>query len=228
MTNNVYIGFEPREAHAYDIAKHSILRQTKDVNVYPLKLNELKNLGLVTREDDKLSATEFTFTRYLVPYLNQYKGWALFIDCDFLILEDINKLFALADDEYAVMVAKHQYGVKDGSIKMDGQVQHAYPRKNWSSCMLFNCEHPSNYPALDPIESNTQQLSYLHRFQWLKDEEIGEFSHEWNWLIGHYHEPEDGKPKVLHYTLGIPEMEGYENCEYSDLWYKEQELMKNE
>lgn len=221
MQRRVYIGWDPREDIAYQVCKHSINRLSDNIEVLPLKLNELKAKGLVTRPDDPKASTQFTFTRFLVPYLNNYEGWALFIDCDFLARADVNKLFDLADPQYAVMVVKHDYSVLDGAGKMDGCVQHAYPRKNWSSCMLFNCAHPKNKNFLYPEFMNKQEMSFLHRFQWLDDNEIGELNHEWNWLVGHYNEPHDGKPSFIHYTLGMPFMPGYENCEYSEQWYQE-------
>lgn len=216
---NIYIGWDRREDIAYQVARHSILEHNPNINVIPIKQHEMRDQGYYWRSIDKLASTEFTFTRFLVPYLNKYKGWAMFTDCDFLFLCDIEKVFEQADDQYAVMVAKHNYTPKDGSIKMDGQVQHLYPRKNWSSMILFNCAHPSNQ-ALNLQNVNTQSGAWLHRFQWLKDEEIGELSHEYNWLVGWYQEPKDGKPKILHYTEGMPFMQGYENSEYADRWFE--------
>lgn len=221
MNRRVYIGWDPREDIAYQVCKHSIHRLSNDVEVLPLKLSELKAKGLVTRPDDPKASTQFTFTRFLVPYLNNYEGWAIFIDCDFLARQDVNKLFDLADDRYAVQVVKHEYNVQDGVEKMDGKIQHAYPRKNWSSCMLFNCAHPKNKNFLYPEFMNKQEMSYLHRLQWLDDSEIGELPIEWNFLVGHYNEEQHGKPSFIHYTLGMPFMPGYENCEYSQQWYDE-------
>jgi lipopolysaccharide biosynthesis glycosyltransferase len=221
MKRRVYIGWDPREDIAYQVCKHSIHRLSNDIEVLPLKLDELKSKGLVTRPDDPKASTQFTFTRFLVPYLNGYEGWAVFIDCDFLARQDVNKLFDLADERYAVQVVKHDYTVQDGVAKMDGQVQHAYPRKNWSSCMLFNCGHRKNRDFLYPEFMNKQEMSYLHRFQWLDDEDIGSLPIEWNYLVGHYNEAAHGKPSLIHYTLGMPFMPGYEDCEYSNVWYEE-------
>jgi len=221
MKRRVYIGWDPREDIAYQVCKHSIHRLSNDIEVLPLKLDELKAKGLVTRADDPKASTQFTFTRFLVPYLNGYEGWAVFIDCDFLARQDVNKLFDLADDRYAVQVVKHEYNVQDGITKMDGQIQHAYPRKNWSSCMLFNCNHRKNKDFLYPEFMNKQEMSYLHRFQWLDDEDIGNLPAEWNWLVGHYNQETHGNPSFIHYTLGMPFMPGYEDCEYSKVWYDE-------
>ena len=217
MSRRIYVGWDSREDIAYQVCKHSVDKYSEGIDVKPLKLHELKDQGLVTRPDDAKASTQFTFTRFLVPHLNRFKGWALFVDCDFLFVEDANKLFDLADPSKAVMVVKHEYNVQDGTAKMDGQVQHAYPRKNWSSCILFNCEHPSNR-CLTPEDINGREMSYLHRFSWLKDDEIGDLPHAWNWLVGHYHQPQDGEPSAIHYTLGGPWFKEYADVEYADLW----------
>ena len=145
----------------------------------------------------------------------------MFCDCDVVFLEDPAKLFQQVDDKYAIMCAKHDYTPKEGT-KMDGQTQTVYPRKNWSSVMLFNCGHPSNKALTTELVNDPETTGkYLHRYSWLKDEEIGEISHEWNWLVGWYKEPTDGKPKLLHYTEGGPWFENYRHCEYGDVWKNE-------
>ena len=128
---------------AYQVCKHSILSKQPDAEVIPLKQQELRDAGWYSRPVDKLASTEFTFTRFLVPVLTNYEGWAVFCDCDFLWQIDIKELFKKADDRYAVMVVKHDYQ-PSANTKMDGCVQHPYPRKNWSSMVLWNCAHPSN------------------------------------------------------------------------------------
>jgi len=210
---NIYIGWDSREDIAYTVAKHSMEMMSRDVNVKPLKLHELRDEGIYTRSVDKLGSTEFTFTRFLVPYLNDYKGWALFTDCDVLALDDMNKLFELADDKYAVMCVKHDYTPSE-TMKMDGQQQTIYPRKNWSSVVLWNCAHPSN-SIVTPELVNTESGMYMHRFMWLKDEEIGEIPYQWNYLVGWY---QSRDPKLVHYTEGGPWFEEYKNCEYSKEW----------
>lgn len=213
----IFIGFDPREAIAYDVAKKSA-EQWGSFEILPLKQTELRADSIYTRPIDPLSSTEFSFTRFLVPELTNYDGWALFIDCDVLFLESPKSLFELADDNYAVMVAKHDYRPTK-KTKMDGKIQHMYPRKNWSSVVLFNCSHPSN-KALSKDIVNNETGQFLHRFMWLNDEEIGSISHEWNWLVDWYHEPEDGHPKLLHYTEGGPWFGKYADCSYSDRWYR--------
>ncbi len=221
--NNIYVGWDSREDIAYQVCEHSIYKRTykEFTQVVPLKQHELREQNIYTRDVDKLASTEFTFTRFLVPYLNDYTGWAIFCDCDMVFLVDADEIFRQADDKYAVMCAKHDYTPPEGE-KMDGQLQLQYPRKNWSSMVLFNCGHPSNKKLTKELINDPQTTGkYLHRFSWLDDSEIGELSHEYNWLVGWYKEPADGKPKILHYTEGGPWFDGYRDCEYADVWKKE-------
>lgn len=214
---NVYIGWDSRESKAYEVCVKSILKHaSKPIKIYPLKINNLRDVGFYTRPDDELSSTEFTFSRFLVPYLNSYKGKALFCDCDFLFLDDIVKVFEMANEDKAIQCCKHDYK-PSSEFKMEGAKQYLYPRKNWSSLMLFNCGHDAN-KSLTKELVNTESGQYLHRFQWLSDDLIGDIPVEWNWLVGWYKEGIDGKPKALHYTEGGPWHKGYENCEYSELW----------
>ena len=214
----VFVGYDTREDIAYQVCKHSILRRNKDVSVRPLKQQELRDAGWYNRSVDKLASTEFTFTRFLIPELTNFEGWAVFMDCDMILQTNIAELFAQADDRYAVMCVHHDYAPPEG-IKMDGQKQTIYPRKNWSSVMLFNCGHPSNRVLTqDLINDPSINGAYLHRFSWLKDEEVGKLSHEWNWLVGHYQTPRDGNPKLINYTEGGPWFENYRNCEFHKEW----------
>ena len=217
--NNVYIGYDSREVEAYNTCVNSInVNTSTGIKIIPIIRKNLKAKGIYTRQVDTMSSTEFSFTRFLVPYLSDYKGWSIFCDCDFVFLEDIKHLFNLVEDKYAVMCCQHDYTPKN-NIKMDGQVQLAYPRKNWSSLMLWNCSHPKN-KSLTPEIVSTQTGQYLHRFNWLDDSEIGSLPIEWNWLVGWYKEPQDGSPKALHFTEGGPWFKNYENCEYSDVYYR--------
>jgi lipopolysaccharide biosynthesis glycosyltransferase len=221
----VFVGYDPREDIAYQVCKHSIVRRQPEADVRPLKQSELREAGWYTRPVDKLASTEFTFTRFLVPELADFKGWALFMDCDMILTADIKELFDCADDRYAVMCVQHEYKVKEG-YKMDGQKQTIYPRKNWSSVMLFNCGHPSNRKLTQDMVNDTElNGAYFHRFSWLKDEEIGSLDHTWNYLVGVYSDIE--KPKLIHYTEGGPWFENYRNCEFHDEWKDELfEMMK--
>jgi lipopolysaccharide biosynthesis glycosyltransferase len=206
--NKIFVGFDPSQEVAYQTCKKSLNRE-----VIPLDQDNLRSQGIYNRVDTNAS-TPFSLTRFLVPYLSNYEGWSLFCDSDFLWMCDVDEVFQLADDRYSVMCVQHDYTPKT-SIKMMGQTQHIYPRKNWSSLMLFNnkrCE------ILNPTTVNVATPGYLHRFQWLFDSEIGSIPIEYNWLVGYYQETETFKPKALHYTDGGPWLENYKDCEYSDLW----------
>ena len=221
----VFVGYDPREDIAYQVCKHSIQRRNRDVEVRPLVQKELRDAGWYTRPVDKLASTEFTFTRFLVPELMNFEGWALFIDCDMILTTDIKQLFDQVDDRYAVMCVQHDYTPKEG-MKMDGQKQTIYPRKNWSSAVLFNCAHPSNAVLTqDMVNSTELNGAYFHRFSWLKDEEIGELDHTWNYLVGVYDDID--KPNLIHYTEGGPWFENYRNCEFHQLWKDELQDMMN-
>jgi len=217
----VFVGYDTREDIAYQVCKHSIESKQPEAKVRPLKQQELRDAGWYTRGIDKLASTEFTFTRFLIPELCNFKGWALFMDCDMILKTDIKELFDQADDKYAVMCVQHDYS-PSATTKMDGQAQTIYPRKNWSSVMLFNCGHKGNEKLTQDLVNNPDVTgAYLHRFSWLKDKEVGELSPEWNWLVGHYSEPKDGTPKLIHYTEGGPWFENYRNCEYHQDWKDE-------
>lgn len=225
MKNRVYIGYDPREDIAYQVCKHSIESRNDNIEVIPLKQQELRNYKLYWRDIDQKASTEFTFTRFLVPELNKFEGWALFCDCDIIFLEDVQNLFDQADDQYAVMCAKHDYNPTD-LIKMDGQVQEMYPRKNWSSVMLINCSHPQNKQLTKELVNDSDVTgAYLHRFSWLPDSAIGEFSYQWNWLVDWYTLSADNKPKALHYTSGGPWFENYRFCDFHTEWKAALNLM---
>ena len=221
----VFVGYDPREDIAYQVCKHSILSKQPDAEVHPLVQKDLRKAGWYTRPVDALASTEFTFTRFLVPELAGFKGWALFMDCDMILTTDIKELFDQADDRYAVMCVQHDYKVKEG-FKMDGQKQTIYPRKNWSSVVLFNCAHPSNARLTqDMVNDPELNGAYFHRFSWLKDEEIGALDHTWNYLVGVYDDIET--PKLIHYTEGGPWFENYRNGEFSLRWKEELQAMMN-
>lgn len=205
---NVYIGYDSKQIKAYDVCTKSILNYNSNVNIIPLK-KELLNV------EDSLASTEFTYTRFLVPYLNNYKGWALYIDCDIVATIDIQSLFDLADEKYGLMCVKHDYKPID-TVKMDSKSQSIYPRKNWSSVMLWNCGYRYN-KTLTKEFIETRSASYLHRMMWLKDNEIGSLDHTWNYLVGWY---KTGNPKLIHYTEGGPWLDKYKDCEYSEEWFK--------
>jgi lipopolysaccharide biosynthesis glycosyltransferase len=156
---------------------------------------------------DAPMSTEFAISRFAVPHI-QREGWALFMDSDIVCLADINELFDLADDRFAVMVVKHGQKHEDG-IKMDGQMQTVYARKNWSSVMLFQCDHPANR-RLTADALNTWPGRDLHAFKWLDDDLIGSLPKEWNHLVDVDPLAEMSQAKILHYTLGCPALPGWE------------------
>tara|TARA_Y100000592_G_C5464224_1_gene315772 strand:+ start:929 stop:1636 length:708 start_codon:yes stop_codon:yes gene_type:complete len=219
----VYIGYDSRQDFSenfsdvvnppYQVSKFSIERYNKNINIQPIILSELKDKKLYWRNTDYLSSTEFVYSRFLTPYLNDYKGIALFCDSDFLWQCDVNELLDYYDDRYAVMCVKHNYTPPE-STKMDGSPQTHYPRKNWSSLMLFNCEHP-DVKFLNTHNINEKGAKWLHRFEWTRDECIGEIPATYNWLEGWYNDNID--PKVIHYTRGGPWHETW-NGNYKNKW----------
>jgi len=218
----VYVGYDTRLSVPYNVCKYSIERHG-DNSVTPIIQSNLRESNIYTREIDTDGSTEFTLTRFLVPYLNNYKDWVLFCDCDFLFTIDANTLKDYLDEKYAVMVVKHDIEPLT-KIKMDNKVQYPYPRKNWSSFILYNCKHPA-LKNLNPELINTQSPSYLHQFKWLDDKYIGELPVAYNYLVGYY---KDIEPKIIHYTDGGPWFNEYSNIEYGDLWKQEYELYRKQ
>ena len=212
----IFIGFDPREAAAYDTLAHSIQRRASiPVSIRPLVQKELREAGLYTRERGPTESTEFSLTRFLVPALTAWQGWSLFMDCDMLCRADIAELYAMRQADKAVQVVKHDYVPKTQRKFLD-QVQTKYQRKNWSSLMLFNGERCR---GLTPEYVNAATGLALHRFQWLEDGLIGELPKEWNWLVTEYeHNP---AAKIVHYTLGGPWFEAYRGSDYSEEWFAE-------
>ncbi|MEO1001240.1 MAG: glycosyltransferase, partial [Pseudomonadota bacterium] len=199
----IFVGWDSREPIAYDVCAHSIHRHaSRPVEVQPIKLADLVEKGLYTREIDPLASTEFTYSRFLTPHLAGFSGWAIFCDCDFLFTADVAGLWDLRDETKAVMCVHHDHRPSE-AVKMDGAKQTVYPRKNWSSLMLFNCDHPSTR-RLTPEVVNRETGAYLHRMAWADDSEIGAVPETWNWLEGWSEKPAEGPPAVIHYTRGGP------------------------
>jgi hypothetical protein len=221
MSLQVFVGWDPREDIAWEVCRHSILSRTDptEVTVTPLIQSELRQSGLYWREPDLKAATEFSLTRFLTPHLAGKSGYAIFVDCDFLFLTDIREVLGEIDPTKAVSVVQHDYTPKPG-VKMDGCVQYPYPRKNWSSFIIFNCEHPS-VRQLTPKVVNESEPAHLHRFQWLDDSEIGCLDIGWNYLEGWYPATYD-KLKAVHYTLGGPWFEHKKDCDFAEIWLKEE------
>ena len=214
---NFFIGYDSKEDIAYRVCKFSILKHsTTNVSINSLKLYELISKGMYTRLVDPLASTEFTYSRFLVPALMNYNGWAVFCDCDFLFFEDVKKLMNNLDNNKAIYCVKHDYTPKE-KHKMDGQKQTIYPRKNWSSFIVYNCGHPSN-KVLNTDLVNQETGSFLHQFKWLKDEEIGSLDERWNWLEGWTSNHNSEKPFAVHYTRGGPWFEEWQDVEFAKDW----------
>jgi hypothetical protein len=211
-TLDIYIGFDRNEIVSYHVLCQSILeKSSRPVRFTPLNLRNLSSC--FSRDRNALQSTEFSFSRFLVPYLSGYAGWSLFLDCDMLAMTDFSELFDLADPTKAVMVCKHDYQPKEDS-KFLGQVQTKYEKKNWSSVMLFNNE---KCKALTPDYVNSASGLELHQFKWLGDDAlIGEIPLEWNWLVGEY--PKKQEVKNIHYTIGGPYFDDYKDCDYAEDW----------
>lgn len=220
----VFIGFDQVESVAWHTMAHSILsRSSKPVALIPVNLANLKDV--YKRERDPKQSNEFSFSRFLVPYLANYEGYAIFFDCDMMLRTDIAEIMSAIDSEpgKAVYVVKHDYEPRDG-IKYLNTVQYTYPRKNWSSVVLWNCGHPANKAVtLDFVNSGTPME--LHRFSWLKDDEIGDLDVRWNWLVGEYDDP-PADVKNVHWTVGGPYFEEYKNVDFSEEWFKGCNAMK--
>lgn len=203
----VFIGYDNREIAAYQICAYSIIRNaSQPISITPLNIRQI---DAFTNTDYKAS-TQFAFTRFLVPYLSNYEGWSLFLDCDMLIRSDIVDLFELADDS-AVMCVKHDYIPKTES-KFLGAEQTKYKCKNWSSVMLFN---NAKCKKLTKHYVNTASGLHLHQFDWTSD--VGELPGSWNHLVG---ENSPTEADLVHFTLGGPYFEEYRDCEYADEWWK--------
>lgn len=220
----VYIGWDEREQEAYEACKASILANTPStVRINPLILDELQTEGTIYRYrhfESETVSTGFAFTRFLVPLLNQYSSWALFCDCDFIFTADLNKLWRYCDPKYAVMCVQHDY-IPRQQIKMDGCKQTVFPRKNWSSLMLFNCSHPDTR-NLTSATVSTSSPAYLHQMKWTTDDCIGALPVEWNWLVGEYDKGslEGRVPMGIHYTNGGPWFPDYQDCDFASEYWK--------
>lgn len=213
----IYVGWDSREPEAYDVCEYTLRQHaSRPLEVIPIKQEELRAQGLYWRDVDPLASTEFTYTRFLVPAMAGFDGWALYCDCDFLWTADVAELFEQASDERLAVACVHHDHKPVEDVKMDGKVQTSYPRKNWSSLMLFNCSHASTR-GLTPDVVNTETGAYLHRMQWAKDEEIGSVDPTWNWLEGS--SPVGSRPpNVVHYTRGGPWFDNWRHVQYGDLW----------
>jgi hypothetical protein len=210
----VMIGFDQVESVAAHVLMHSILsRSSKPIAITPIFLGNLN--GIYNRPRNSKQSNEFSFSRFLTPYLSDYEGWSLFLDCDMMLRGDVTELFEMADPEKAVMVVKHQY-TPSTKTKYLGSIQYPYPRKNWSSVMLFNNQ---KCRILNPDYINTAPALDLHRFSWIEDNLIGELPVEWNHLVGEY--PPNPEAKNVHWTIGGPYFNEYRDTEFASEWFYE-------
>lgn len=221
----IYIGYDKAEHEAYSVACRSLTRFS-DIKPEPLEVERLTACGLLSRPVDGRGqkydiisnapcSTDFAASRFLVPMICQ-SGWALFLDCDMVFMSDPMEMMQYADPSKAVVVVKHHHDGQEGE-KMCGMAQTMYKRKNWSSVMLFNCDHPANR-RLSLRDVNERPGRDLHAFYWLHDSEIGEMPREWNWLVGAQPKPEF--PKIAHFTLGGPWFENWEGAKHDNIWHE--------
>lgn len=211
----IVVGFDQREAIAYHTFSQSVLEKSSlPVLFLPLSINTLK--GYKETHNDK--SNDFVYSRFLTPYLHNFEGWAIFADGDMVCQSDIKELWDLRDETKALQVVMHDYKTKFNQ-KYLGNTNENYPRKNWSSLILWNCSHPK-HKVLTPDFISSQTGKYLHRFSWLDDEDIGELPIEWNWLAIEY--PNHPKAKIVHYTLGTPCFKDYRDSEMADVWHEAQ------
>jgi lipopolysaccharide biosynthesis glycosyltransferase len=211
---NIFIGYDHRESIAYHVCANSIIRNSSTpVSITPLSLTTLSDYT----ETHKDGSNQFIYSRFLVPFLMEFKGWAICIDGDMILRSDLTELWNLRDNSKAVQVVKHDYTTKC-STKYLGAANQNYPRKNWSSVVLWNCAHPSN-AKITPNFINDSLGSALHRFSWLTDDEIGELPIEWNWLPDEF--GANIQAKLLHFTLGAPCFHDFATTAMASEWHRE-------
>lgn len=209
----IAIGFDYREAIAYHVCSQSLIKNSSQaLSIIPLASNLISNFSKL---DDK-GSNQFIISRFLTPSLVNFRGWVIYIDGDIICEEDIHELWALRDDSFAVQCVKHDYKTRYEN-KYFGNKNENYPRKNWSSVILWNCSHPSNR-VLTPQFVSNHDGKYLHRFSWLEDEEIGNLPMKWNWLSSEYENNADAA--LIHYTLGTPCFRDWSDAGMAENWHK--------
>jgi hypothetical protein len=212
----IFVGYDPRVEVTLHVLAGSILRRSSlPIAITPISLQHLKSF--FDRERDPKQSTDFSFSRFLTPFLAGFRGWALYMDCDMIVLDDIANLWRLRDPTYALMCVQHDQTPRE-STKFLGEAQLPYARKNWSSLMLMNCEACT---ALTPDYVARASGLELHQFKWLDDSLIGALPARWNHLVD-YDPPRDRKDiSLLHYTIGGPYLKNYQACGYADEWREE-------
>ena len=207
----IFVGFDQKEAIAY----HTFTQSLIECSSIPLSIVPLAENNLNFYDEKHTDGTnKFTYSRFLIPYLMGYDGWAIFFDGDMVCLSDLKKLKKFFNPNYAVSVVKHDYKTKQ-KIKYFGQKNEDYTRKNWSSVIIWNCSHTKN-KILTPSFINSKDGAFLHRFKWLNDAHIGSLPKSWNWLAIEY--PEKENLNLIHYTLGTPCFKKYSNSSLSKYW----------
>lgn len=213
----IFIGYDPREAIAFHVCSNSIIRHaSQPVQIIPVALNLFKDYTEVHND----GSNHFIYTRFLVPYLMHWSGHALFIDGDMIVRSDITELWEMRNPALDVQVVKHDYRTRM-PIKYMGAKNEDYPRKNWSSVIIWNCNSFPNR-KLTPEYVMKATGKHLHRFEWLDDSRIGELPIEWNWLPDEFGPNENAK--LLHYTLGTPCFNEFANTPMNEDWHKERSL----
>jgi lipopolysaccharide biosynthesis glycosyltransferase len=216
----IYVGFDPRESVVYHTFIQSLIeKSTLPIEITPLAVNTLN----FYEESHQDKSNDFVYSRFLTPFMSNFEGWSIYVDGDMICQADIKELLTLRDDTKAVQVVKHDYKTKAENKYLDNKNEN-YPRKNWSSVILWNCSHPK-HKILTPEFINKQTGKFLHRFSWLEDEEIGELPIEWNWLAIEY--PENPLAKLIHYTLGAPCFKEYRETSMAENWLKMQKRTFN-
>ena len=214
----IFIGYDKREAKAYDVCKFSI-EQVSDIKINKLFSEDIETYN---RDWGEPQSTDFTFTRFWVPQLSNYEGWSFFVDCDFVFLADPLEILENVDESKAAYVVQHPGYIPNSQIKMDGVAQHRAYRKNWASFILFNNSHPKNKRLTTEFLNNHRPGLDFHQLRWLDDEDIGALPLEWNCLDDYYYLE---NPKAIHYTDGGPWFDNYKETMYSGIWNELNEKM---
>ena len=216
----VFVGYDPREAIVYHVCVNSIIRNASaPVAIIPVALNLFTDY----EETHGDNSNHFVYTRFLVPYLMDFKGRAIFIDGDMVVRGDIIELYESLKTAHDVAVVKHDYKTRM-PVKYMGAPNEDYPRKNWSSVIVWDCQ---SYPnrRLTPDFVQKQPGSFLHRFSWIDNDRIQALPPEWNWLPDEL--GENTEAKLLHYTLGTPCFHEFADTIQAAEWHSEHGLAQH-
>jgi len=217
---NFFIGYDEREIVAYHVCVNSLIQKSSEpLSISPLSLRNLQDYQELHLD----GSNQFIYTRFLVPKLMNYQGWAIYVDGDMLFRSDVKGLIDYFDESKAVICVKHNYKTSQ-KIKYLGSKNNDYPRKNWSSVIIWNCAHPKNRILTNEKVANSSG-KFLHRFEWLEDNEIGELPIEWNWLVDEF--GENTNANLIHWTLGTPCFKDYKNAPMNNEWFKELEVINS-